>query len=130
MDKIILFDGICNFCDRSVQFILKRDKQEQFLFASLQGDVGQQQLLKKYQIPTNMNSFVLLDGEKYYVKSTAALRICKELVGAWKLLYGLIIIPRPIRDFVYQFIAKHRYQWFGQKKSCRLPSAMTRKRFL
>ncbi|MFU0789511.1 thiol-disulfide oxidoreductase DCC family protein [Virgibacillus proomii] len=129
MDKIILFDGICNFCDRSVQFILKRDKQEQFLFASLQGGVGQK-LFKKYRIPSNMNSLVLLDGEKYYVKSTAALRICKELAGVWKLLYGLIIIPRPIRDFVYQFIANHRYQWFGQKKSCSLPSAKTRKRFL
>lgn len=129
MDKIILFDGICNFCDRSVQFILKHDRQEQFLFTSLQGDVGQK-LLKKYQIPSSMNSLVLLDEEKYYVKSTAVLRICKELRGAWKLLYGLIIIPRPIRDFVYQFIANHRYQWFGQKKSCRLPSAKTGKRFL
>ncbi|GAA0429728.1 thiol-disulfide oxidoreductase DCC family protein [Virgibacillus salarius] len=129
MSKVILFDGVCNFCDQSVQFILKRDKQEQFTFASLQGDAGQE-LLKRNYVPTNMNSFILIDGNKAYFKSTAALRVCKELNGAWKLLYGFMIIPKPLRDFLYGVIANHRYEWFGQKQSCTLPSPETRKRFL
>ncbi|MBR7798014.1 MAG: thiol-disulfide oxidoreductase DCC family protein [Bacillota bacterium] len=129
MSKVILFDGVCNFCDQSVQFILKRDKQEQFTFASLQGDAGQE-LLKRNYVPTNMNSFILIDGNKTYFKSTAALRVCKELNGAWKLLYGFMIIPKPLRDFLYGVIANHRYEWFGQKQSCTLPSPETRKRFL
>lgn len=78
MSKVILFDGVCNFCDQSVQFILKRDKQEQFTFASLQGDAGQE-LLKRNYVPTNMNSFILIDGNKTYFKSTAALRVCKRI---------------------------------------------------
>lgn len=129
MSKVILFDGVCNFCDQSVQFILKRDKQKQFTFASLQGDAGQE-LLKRNYVPTNMNSFILIDGNKAYFKSTAALRVCKELNGAWKLLYGFMIIPKPLRDFLYGVIANHRYEWFGQKQSCTLPSPETRKRFL
>ncbi|CDQ38156.1 MULTISPECIES: thiol-disulfide oxidoreductase DCC family protein [Virgibacillus] len=129
MSKIILFDGVCNFCDQSVQFILKRDKQEQFNFASIQGDAGQE-LLKINHVPTDINSFILIDGHHTYFKSTAALKICKELKGAWKLLYGFIIVPRPIRDFLYGIIANHRYKWFGHKQSCTLPSPETRKRFL
>ncbi|MCC2249914.1 thiol-disulfide oxidoreductase DCC family protein [Virgibacillus sp. AGTR] len=129
MSKVILFDGVCNFCDQSVQFILKRDKQEQFTFASIQGDAGQE-LLKRNHVATDMNSFILIDGNKTYFKSTAALRVCKELNGAWKLLYGFMIIPKPLRDFLYGVIANHRYEWFGQKQSCTLPSPETRKRFL
>ncbi|API91959.1 hypothetical protein J32TS6_23810 [Virgibacillus pantothenticus] len=129
MSKIILFDGVCHFCDQSVQFILKHDKQEQFLFASLQGDTGQK-LVFEHKIINDLSSLILIDNDKYYSKSTAVLHICKELTGAWKLLYAFILIPKPIRDFFYDRIANNRYRWFGKKDSCELPSPDVRKRFL
>ncbi|KGP73359.1 thiol-disulfide oxidoreductase DCC family protein [Pontibacillus yanchengensis] len=128
-NKIILFDGECNFCDASVQFILKRDRQEQFTFASLQGEHGQK-LLKQHGIASSVDSFVLVDGNQIHFQSTAALNVCKELAGAWKLLYGFIVIPKPIRDKVYKIVANNRYKWFGKKEQCALPSPETRKRFL
>jgi len=129
MTKIILFDGVCQFCDRSVQFIFKRDKKGHFKFASLQSDLAKQ-LLSRYNVAKDVDSLVLLDGNNYYIKSTAALRICKNLSGFWKLGYFLLVIPRPFRDFVYQLIAKNRYNWFGKKEACTIPSPEMRKRFL
>ncbi|TLS35813.1 thiol-disulfide oxidoreductase DCC family protein [Pseudalkalibacillus caeni] len=129
MDNIILFDGECNFCDKSVQFIIKRDKKAIYKFGSIQSDEGQE-ILKKYRVPQGIDSLILVEGNKCYLKSSAALRICKNLQGAWKLLYGILIIPKPIRDIVYSFVAKNRYKWFGKKESCMLPSPEIRKRFL
>lgn len=129
MTKIILFDGVCQFCDRSVQFIIKRDKKGHFKFASLQSDLAKQ-LLSQYNVEKDVDSLVLLDGNNYYIKSTAALRICKNFSGFWKLGYLLLVIPRPFRDFVYQLIAKNRYNWFGKKEACTIPSPEMRKRFL
>ncbi|WP_407407354.1 thiol-disulfide oxidoreductase DCC family protein [Peribacillus sp.] len=130
MNPVILFDGECNFCDSSVQFIIKRDPKGLFRFASLQSPTGQE-LQKKYQVPGNIDSIVLLENGKAYYKSTAALRICSHLKGAWKLFYGLVIVPRFIRNTAYDFIAKNRYKWFGKKEeSCMLPSPSIRKRFL
>ncbi len=129
MTKIILFDGVCQFCDRSVQFIIKRDKKGHFKFASLQSDLAKQ-LLSQYNVAKDVDSLVLLDGNNYYIKSTAVLRICKNLSGFWKLGYLLLVIPRPFRDFVYQLIAKNRYNWFGKKEACTIPSPEMRKRFL
>ncbi|SOC40673.1 thiol-disulfide oxidoreductase DCC family protein [Ureibacillus acetophenoni] len=129
MKKIILFDGECNFCDASVQFIIKRDTNKVFQFASLQSDIGKG-LLNKYNAPENLDSFVLIDGDKYFLQSTAALRVCKDLKGAYKLLYFFVIVPKPMRNFVYQFIAKNRYKWFGKNESCMIPSPEDRQRFL
>lgn len=129
MKRIVLFDGECNFCDYSVQFIIKRDPKGFFTFASLQSDIGKE-LMKKYHVPGDINSMVLLEGNKFYLKSTAAIRICKQLNGAWKILYVLNIIPKPIRDFFYDYIAKNRYKWFGKNDSCMIPSPEERKRFL
>lgn len=129
MQKIILFDGICNFCDSSVQFIIKRDRSGQFHFASLQSDAASK-LLDEHDVPKDVGSIILIEDGKAYHKSGAALRIARNLDGAWKLLYGFIIVPRPIRDFVYDIIARNRYKWFGQKESCPLPSPDIRKRFL
>lgn len=129
MNKIILFDSECNFCDRSVQFIIKRDPEGYYKFASLQSDTGQK-ILKEYSVPDNIDSFILIDNNRYYSKSSAALRVCKNLKGLWKLFYSLLIVPRPIRDFFYEIIAKNRYKWFGKKDSCMLPSPDIRKRFL
>jgi predicted DCC family thiol-disulfide oxidoreductase YuxK len=129
MHPVILFDGVCNFCDASVQFILNRDKKETFHFASLQSEAGQE-LLEKYNVPENVDSMILVEKDKIYYKSSAALRISRHLDGAWKLLYVFMIVPAPIRNIVYDVIAKNRYKWFGQKESCMLPPPAVRKRFL
>ncbi len=128
--KIVLFDGVCNLCSGSVQFILKRDKKNQFQFGSLQGSYGQE-VLKKFDLPTDQfNSFMLLEGETLYTQSTGALRMLKHLGGAWSLLYAFIIVPKPIRDGVYHIIAKNRYKWFGKKEACWLPRPEWKARFL
>ncbi|MCR8844119.1 thiol-disulfide oxidoreductase DCC family protein [Paenibacillus sp. SC116] len=129
LNNVILFDGECNFCDHSVQFIIKRDAQALYKFASIQSDIGQQ-LMKIYNVPDRIDSVILIRNEKYYVKSSAALRICTGLNGGWKLLYYLIIVPRILRDMVYDILARNRYKWFGKKDSCMLPSPDIRKRFL
>ncbi|MBM7651197.1 thiol-disulfide oxidoreductase DCC family protein [Neobacillus cucumis] len=129
MERIILFDGECNFCDFSVQFIIKRDPNGLFKFALLQSDIGKE-LLHKYNTPSNIDSLVLIEDKNCYFKSTAALRVCKNLKGAWKLPYFLLVIPKPLRDFFYEIIAKNRYKWFGTKESCMIPSSEDRNRFL
>jgi len=129
MHPVILFDGVCNFCDASVQFILNRDPKGIFHFASLQSEVGQN-LVKKHNVPADVDSMILIEDDKVYYKSAAALRISRHLQGAWKWLYALIIIPSPVRNFIYDLIAKNRYKWFGQKESCMLPPPNIRKRFL
>ena len=127
---IILFDGICNLCTGSVQFILKRDKKKKFFFGSLQGQAGQD-YRRKFQLPANtLNSFMLIEGEKLYTRSTAALRMARHLGGGWSLLYAFIIVPRFIRDGVYDLIARNRYRWFGQKETCWLPTPELKSRFL
>lgn len=129
MNNIILFDGECNFCDRSVQFIIKRDSKAVFKFAALQSDAGKE-IVRKFNIPSNIDSVILVDNNHYYIKSTAALRISKKFTGAWSLLYCLVIFPSSLRDFFYDFVARNRYKWFGKKDSCMLPSPEIRKRFL
>jgi len=127
---VVLFDGVCNLCNSSVQFILKRDKKKQFLFASLQGKAGQA-LLRQFNLPVNeLFSFILVDGDRYYVRSTAVLQMLKRLGGGWRLLYAFIIIPRFIRDAVYNWIARNRYKWFGKQESCWVPTPELRSRFL
>ncbi len=129
MKGIVLFDGECNFCDKSVQFIIKRDPKGYYNFASLQSTLGQD-LLKKYNLDSNMDSFVLIEHNKAYEKSTAALRITKNLSWCWKFLYPLILVPVPLRNWLYGMIAKNRYKWFGQKDQCVIPSPEIRDRFL
>lgn len=127
MRPIILFDGVCNFCESSVQFIMKRDAKELFLFASLQGKTSQQ-LLEQHSIVTD--SVVLVTEKGVYTKSDAALKICKHLTFPWKLAYVFIIIPRAFRDRIYDKFAKNRYKWFGKKDACMLPTPEQRARFL
>lgn len=129
MNGIVLFDGECNFCDKSVQFILKRDAKQHFKFASLQSEIGQG-LLENFKVPLDVDSFLLIENRRYYTRSSAAFRVCKHLSGFWKLFYIAIFIPKPIRDVVYNYIAKNRYTWFGKKQSCRLPTPDERKQFL
>ena len=126
---VILFDGVCNLCTGSVQFILKRDKEKKFMFASLQSDYGQT-LLKHFDLPTStFNSFILYQDEKIYTRSTAALKMFQQLKG-WKWVKILWIFPKLIRDAVYNLIAKNRYKWFGKKEECWLPTPELKARFL
>ena len=127
---VLLFDGVCNLCNGTVQFVIKRDPEAKFRFAALQSEVGQA-LLKKFELPQDdYDSFVFVEGERFYLRSTAALKVLKGLRGLWPLLYGLVIIPRPIRDFFYNWIAKNRYRWFGKKDQCMIPTPDLQKRFL
>ena len=127
---VILFDGVCNLCNNAVQFIIRHDPDEKFLFASLQSEFGQQ-LMKHYNRPLeNFNSFILLQNNKVFNKSTGALKVAKELKGAWKLLYIFIVVPRFIRDTVYTWIANNRYKWFGKKDACMIPTPQLKARFL
>ncbi len=129
MQRIILFDGICNFCSSSVQFIIKRDPDLKFQFASLQSNEGKQ-LLIEHQISTDMDSMVLIEKGCVYTKSSAALRIAKELNGAYQLLSIFLVIPKPVRDIFYTILAKNRYRWFGKKDQCMIPKPEDKQRFL
>lgn len=125
---VILFDGVCNLCTGSVQFILKRDKEKKFMFASLQSNYGQA-LLKQFDLSTTtFNSFILYQDRKIYTRSTAALRMFQQLKG-WKWVKIFWIVPKFIRDGVYNLIAKNRYKWFGQKNVCWLPTIDLKARF-
>ena len=127
---IILFDGDCNFCNFWVNFLLDRDRKNKFRFTPLQSEKGEE-LLKKFNLSTiDFDTFVLIDGDKYYIRSTAALIVAKNLGGLWKVLYSLIIIPRTIRDFIYNLVSKNRYNLFGKKETCRIPTPEERNKFL
>ncbi len=128
--SIILFDGVCNLCNNSVQFVIKHDERGKFKFAALQSETGQA-LLKQYGLPqTGFDSFVLVQSEKVYLKSTAALYVAKQLDGPVKSLFGFIIVPAFIRNAVYNLIAKNRYKWFGKKDHCMIPTPALKARFL
>lgn len=127
---LILFDGICNLCNASVQFVIKHDKQNYFKFASLQSEAGQQ-LLKDYNLQTNnFDSFVLIENNSAFTGSTAALKVSRRLSGVTRLLYGFIIVPRFIRDAVYRLIANNRYKWFGKQDHCMIPTPALKEKFL
>jgi len=127
---ILLFDGVCNLCNHIVQFTIKRDLKAKFKFATLQSENGQA-LLKKFDLPTDgFNTFVFINGNKYFLKSSAGLNVLKELGGVWKLFYAFIIFPKPLRDFIYNIIAKTRYRIFGKRDNCMIPTSDINQRFL
>lgn len=128
--KIILFDGICNLCSSSVQFVIRHDKRNQFQFASLQSNFGQAFLTDKQLDNQNFKSLILIDGDQFYTRSDAALRIGKGLGGIYSLSGVFLWVPKFIRDFFYDFIAKNRYRWFGQKEQCWLPTKELKQKFI
>lgn len=128
--SIILFDGVCNLCGASVNFVIKHDKKAQFLFASFQSDAAKEILLQFNLKNLNADTVILVEGNKIYDKSTAALKIAKQLDGVIKALYVFYLVPKFLRDWIYLFIANHRYRWFGKRESCMLPSPELKKRFL
>lgn len=127
---IIFFDGVCNLCNRSIQFVIARDQKEKFLFSSLQS-IYAQKVLGEFGLDLSIiDSFVLFDGGKIYLRSTAALRVAAKLGGYWPLLRIFLIVPPFIRDFIYTYIAKRRYRWFGKQDSCWLPNPSLSDRFI
>ena len=128
--SIILFDGVCNLCNGAVNFVISRDRKNHFCFASLQSAKGQQ-LMEQHLLSANdVNSFVLIENGHSFTRSTGALRVSRKLDGAWPVLYVFMVVPKFIRDRVYNLIAKYRYQWFGKKDSCMVPTPELRARFL
>lgn len=129
-EPIILFDGVCNFCDSAVNFVIKRDKKALLKFATLQSSIANQ-LLAKNNLPANdLSSFVFIENNKIYTRSTGALKVCSYLTGLWPMMYGFMIVPKFIRDGIYNWISKNRYKWFGKKEECMIPTANVKSRFL
>ena len=129
--KIILFDGICNLCNSSVQFIIKNDTKDTFRFVAIQSDLGQQILNYIGVDVFKANSIILYISQKeYYTKADAAFLIAKELKGTISILYYLIVMPKFIKNNIYDFIAKNRYKWYGKKESCMIPSKELLDKFL
>jgi predicted DCC family thiol-disulfide oxidoreductase YuxK len=118
--SIILFDGYCNLCSWSVQFVINRDKKNKFKFASLQSDFGKKLLFENNLPESDFNSLVLYENGKIYTQSTGALKIARSLSGLWSICYVAIILPKFLRDIIYNWIAKNRYKWFGKKETCYL----------
>ncbi|MFC3880257.1 thiol-disulfide oxidoreductase DCC family protein [Algoriphagus namhaensis] len=128
--SIILFDGVCNLCNSSIDFIIKRDHKDKFLVGPLQENEGKK-LMTLFDVdPKYLDSLVLVQNDQVYYKSTAALRIAKDLSGLWPVFYPLIYFPKGLRDSVYDWIARNRYKWFGKKNTCRLPSPKEASKFL
>lgn len=142
MGAILLFDGVCNFCDSSVNFIIERDSQVYFKFAPLQSDTGME-LAAKYGLEFEgishkeekhtgipIDSIILIENDKAYTHSTAALRVARHLPGIWPALYVFIIVPKFIRDLFYKLFARYRYKLFGRKEVCMMPTPELKQRFL
>ncbi|MCF8248022.1 MAG: thiol-disulfide oxidoreductase DCC family protein [Saprospiraceae bacterium] len=127
---VLLFDGVCNLCNDSVQWVIRHDPEAKFRFVSLQSATGEE-LLQAHNLPTNeINTVVLIDGKKAYTRSDVPLRIFGKIGGGWPLLGALRIVPRFIRDAVYNWVARNRYRWFGKKEACWLPTPELKSRFL
>jgi predicted DCC family thiol-disulfide oxidoreductase YuxK len=129
LNNVVLFDGVCNLCSGAVQFIIKRNSKNTLRFASLQSDLGKNKL-QEMKAPQQTETIIFLAGGATFFKSDAVLKICGELDGLYPLLKGCKIFPRVFRDWVYDFIAAHRYQWFGKKEECWLPSPELQRRFI
>jgi predicted DCC family thiol-disulfide oxidoreductase YuxK len=130
MGAIVLFDGVCNFCNASINFVIEHDTAGYFKFAPLQSEIGEE-LTAKHDIDrVETDSVILVENGKVYTHSDAALGIARRLNGIWSWAYALRVIPRPIRDLAYKFIARNRYRLFGRRDACMMPTPEVRARFL
>ena len=129
---VILFDGVCNLCNSSVQFIIDRDRKGMFRFAAIQSEVGARLLAEfgRAAIIGEPDSVMLMEGTTIFTHSDAALRIARRLDGPWPILCVFLLMPRVIRDAAYRIIARNRYRWFGRSETCRVPTPELRARFL
>jgi predicted DCC family thiol-disulfide oxidoreductase YuxK len=127
---VVLFDGVCNFCDGTVAFIIDHDPHGHFQFAALQSEAARP-FLERCGLPARcFDALVLVEEQRCYTRSTAALRIVRRLGRPWSLLYVLIVVPRPLRDALYVWLAANRYRWFGKRDACAVPGPGSRRRFL
>jgi len=129
MDRLVLFDGVCNFCNGAVNWIIAHDPKAKFKFAPLQSEFGEQ-MRRQFGISDDIDSIILIENGRAYTHSSAALRILKALGGIWPLGYIGIVVPRPIRDWFYKWFARNRYRWFGKQDACMIPTAEVRSRFV
>jgi predicted DCC family thiol-disulfide oxidoreductase YuxK len=128
--SILLFDGVCNLCNNMVKFVIRYDKKKKFQFAALQSESGHALLVKYKLTEEKLESFVFISDGKSFRKSTATLKVMKELGGAWKILYVFILVPAPIRDYFYTLVAKTRYKIFGKRDVCMVPGKEIAERFI
>jgi len=128
-NPVLLFDGVCNFCNRMVNFAIKNDKHGKIKFAPLQSEAGQR-LRKQFNIPETAETVILIDKGNAFTYARAAIRVSKYLDWPAKMLYGFIIVPRFISQPIYKWIGRNRYKWFGKRKSCMVPSPEVKARFL
>jgi predicted DCC family thiol-disulfide oxidoreductase YuxK len=127
-NAIVLFDGVCNFCNGSVNFVIARDRKNYFKFTPLQSEIGQK-YVRQFDL-SDIDSVVLVENGQALTHSTAALRIARQLGGVWSLFYFFIVVPAFIRDFFYKLFAKNRYRLFGRQEACMIPTPEIRKKFL
>ena len=127
---LILFDGVCNLCSASVNFVIDRDPSARFRFAPLQSPLGREMLRRHALPPAYLNSIVLIDRGRALTSSTASLHVARRLRRPWPLLFLLTMIPAGIRDAAYEFVAANRYRWFGRTDACRMPTPERRARFV
>jgi predicted DCC family thiol-disulfide oxidoreductase YuxK len=129
--KIILFDGVCNLCNKTVINIIKYDKKNVFLFAALQSKTGKE-ITNYIGIDiSKVDSIILYKPSVFYdVKSTAAIKIMQDFKGIWSLSKVLLLLPKDFRDLIYDYIAKNRYKWFGKKETCLIPTPQLKSKFL
>jgi len=129
-NPVILFDGVCNLCSGSVRFIINRDPSGIFKFAPLQSETGKN-LVSQFGLSNRkLDSIILIENSNYYLRSTAALKIAQRLGALWPLLSLLRLVPRPIRDYIYDIVARNRYKWYGKRAECMVPDADIKSRFL
>jgi predicted DCC family thiol-disulfide oxidoreductase YuxK len=127
--KIVLFDGVCNFCNGAVNFIIRHDRQGRFKFAPLQSPIGQEMKVE-FGIGGDVDSIVLIEDRRAFTHSDAALRLARGLGGIWSLGYVFVVVPKVVRDWFYRLFARHRYSLFGKKDTCMVPTPDVRSRFL
>jgi len=127
---VLLFDGVCNLCNASVQWVLKRDRKGVFRFAALQSETGRALLRQSGLSADHFDTVVLVAGDRVFTRSDAALEIVRRIGGPWSLLAFFKIVPRPVRNAVYDWVARHRYRWFGKTESCMIPQPEWAKRFI
>jgi predicted DCC family thiol-disulfide oxidoreductase YuxK len=129
---VVLFDGVCNLCNRWVNFLIDRDARGTLRFASLQSEAGRRLLESAgaEHDPLSLDTVIVIDGGQAYERSTAVLRAARYLRWPWRWASALLAVPRPVRDWVYRWVAAHRYSWFGRSESCRVPTPELRARFL
>ena len=127
---VVLFDGVCNLCNGFVRFVVPRDPRGHIRFAALQSEAARRLLARTGATPGGADSIVFIEGQRAFVRSAAALRIARRLRFPWPILYGLVIVPRPLRDWAYDIVARNRFRWFGRRDVCMVPGPETQDRFL